>query len=324
MAALTVPRKPKSPALPHETITTIASILPFKDRRALLLSSWWMHNTVAPVLYRSLELCFQPSNWPHVGAHDHMPFAILACLVESSRRAISSGGISSYASCIVTLSFVSHRPGANLRAIPMLAQVLRSATHLRHLRIDVLSDAIPLILDVFGRTNVIQSATPSLVAKYAGTTTDFLPLPALDTIRSSKPALLEALMRFRSVKTAILDSYPDASTFNRLFATFSPLPHHDLTRLSIVLSPNRDHFPYELTAIVHAFPVLEHLSVRCANRVATELLVVSAVVAFIHTYTMYTLTIRAARSWDVRRRGPLPPQTARHRSQSRRAWFILP
>ncbi|KAL1942464.1 hypothetical protein VTO73DRAFT_6066 [Trametes versicolor] len=253
--------------LPADLVWVIASSLPRQDQYAILLTSWSLHDIVAPILYRSVEIWIQPVMMDAVIERDPRPFNILSNLAHSARYANSPQPSRCYAAHILTLSYVGLDLSANFRALPLLAEVCRVAERLHHLRLDVDSNSISLFMDTFIRKQVVITLT-NPANRWRDREASASILPRLVSIRSSKPAIVESLMRFRNVEIAVVDSSGSTEVFSGFFVFPSALRCDQLTHFSYCIHP--DDCILHLHAVSKTFPQLHHLSLRCTPGLTEE------------------------------------------------------
>ncbi|KAH9854424.1 hypothetical protein C2E23DRAFT_726875 [Lenzites betulinus] len=260
--------------IPADIVMDIALYLPVEDQHTMLLSSWATHDIVAPLLYRSIEMWLQPPSWtPGSEHHVHRPFRLLAALARSARHLSTSYPTRFYPGYIVTLAYISYSPQFDLRALPMLADVLRFTNRLRHIRVELTCQSVELVLDVFSRRAVIRAPVPALLANSPDTQGAALVLPSLRSIRSSRPVIVESLMRLRKVTTAVIDTIPSVAIFNRILMSSPSTGTSHLTHLSITFCVDHATFPTMLRAIAGCFPLLVNLFVRTGSSAAESTLI---------------------------------------------------
>lgn len=272
------------PSIPVDLYIEIASHLRTRDQAAMLASCWRVHDAIAPILYRRLDIWIQPNAWEVADGYDHTPFLLLNTLATSARHAKIPGSTRCYARYVHTFAYVSYGRHADLRAVPILAEFLRFAVRLRHLRIDVVAVSVPLVLDQFRRTSIICTPPPSFATMYV-TATSLSPwiLPYLQSVRSYKATLVEALMRYRGIRTAVIDGMLATPDMDALLSMSSPLRGAHLMRLSLSVS---DPATYKdiLRAATLSFPCLQDLSVRTSVRLAEPVFNVRVSVFRVHSY----------------------------------------
>ncbi|OSD06153.1 hypothetical protein PYCCODRAFT_1464821 [Trametes coccinea BRFM310] len=259
----------RSCCVPADIIIEISAFLGKSDLRAMLLCCRRFHEIVAPFLYRHLEVWFQPLGWEESEGRDHLPYRLLTTLVCSGPHPETPSSIRCYTDYVLTFRYISHNPTADLRALPLLAQFLRSARRLRHLTLDVNSQSVPLALDCLRRHHVTRVHSNSLLSEctLAGSVLPLI-LPSLDSIRSCKATIATALMRNRNIRTVIIDAIPNAPEMGAFLDVSSPASH--LLRLSMTLPYNVPSSLSTLRAISVAFPKLQFLSLRTSAKIAEE------------------------------------------------------
>ncbi|KAI0683363.1 hypothetical protein C8T65DRAFT_749572 [Cerioporus squamosus] len=152
---------------------------------------------------------------------------------------------------------------------PLLGHILRAAVNLRHLRVDVDADAVPTVLDALVRVGVIITPTTTLTA--CRTTAHGEVLPRLRSVRSSRLPIIEALMRYRSIDTAIVDSTPQDATLAKFFRSTPPWDPCGLRRVGLNYCGYSD-FDLVLRGLFTAFPCVEHCELRITGSVGLVLL----------------------------------------------------
>ena len=243
--------------IPADNIRMVALYLDVRERRALLVCCRELHWVIAPLLYRSLEVSCLPPSWEEEESSAHLPFLILTSLVQSMRpRGTLTPRCNSQH--LVAFSYCSHSLEADLRAAPLLGEILRAAFRVRHLRIDVGADGVPVILKIFRRVDLIISPTSTLTALGV---CHRVTLPCLESVRSSHIAIVEALMRYRSVATAVVEMSPSEANLKTFFRADPPWNANSLRRLAVGYSGNVA--PVQIYRAIYAsFPNIEHLELR--------------------------------------------------------------
>ena len=258
----------------------VALYLNVSERRALLVSSRELHWVVAPLLYRSLEVACLPRSWnEEEEANAHLPFLILTSLVQSMRP---RGRLTPRcnAQYLVSFSYCSHILEADFRAVPLIGEILRVAFRLRHLRIDVGGDGVPVILKIFHRVDLIISPTSTLTA--LGVFHHRVTLPCLESVRSSHIAIVDALMRYRSIATVVIDTSPSEANLKTFFRAHPPWNANSLRRLALGYTVHVA--PTDIyRAIYVSFPNIEHLEVRVSGVGGLTLIDVSAMMPLLGT-----------------------------------------
>ncbi|KAI0359344.1 hypothetical protein OH77DRAFT_1395373 [Trametes cingulata] len=254
-----------TPRFPADVLLDIIPRVPRGTQHAMLLSSWALHDLVAPILYRSMAVLFDHPRWGEKGWPDHYPLNLLGCLLLSLRHSDRKPWHRCYVYHIVTFSYVSYSTKADRRAIPMLGEILRFCRVLRHLRIDVEQGSVDLTIDIFTRKSLIRIPTSPVVSvAFDCEPCDLLLLPRLQSIRSSSAIVTEALMRYRRIATVVIDDIPPrGEVLNNLLAIGGPVQARFLTRLSLPFYQDGTVVEGVLCAIATTFPYLEHLSVYC-------------------------------------------------------------
>ncbi|KAI9057282.1 hypothetical protein FKP32DRAFT_1584103 [Trametes sanguinea] len=265
-------------AFPEDLLFIIAQDLGPADLFALLCACSHFHHSVAPLLYRSVEIDVPPQGY-RGGELAHRPLRQLASLVSSIRHASSAQPFRFYPQYIQSLSYISYSPSLDLRALPLLATVLRSATSLRHLQLDVPDESLPLTLDIFRRHSLIRSPPKSMLDALHLTTATVACLPRLQSVRSTKVVIVAELMAHRSLHTLAVDHSVPAKDLAPLFLHL-PIPStHSLVRLSLSTYCEQGEYGTVVRAVALTFPALQHLGLRCPRRRSVVLLQVSFSIA---------------------------------------------
>ncbi|KAI0661154.1 hypothetical protein C8Q70DRAFT_911313 [Cubamyces menziesii] len=258
--------KPRPLAIPPDIVVAIAGLLRRSDKRAMLLCCWMFHDAIAPLLYRHLDVWFQPASWERSEGYDHKPYSILSTLTQSAHHA----GTRCYPCYVLTFRYLSHSLNADLRGVPLLTEFLRFAVRLRHLALDVHEGAVPLLLDSFHRHDITRSFPPSLInAIFSGEVAKPWILPRLDSIRSPKLAIVSAFMRFRGIRTAMIDTLPNAIDMDAFLNPCTPRAG-SLLRLALSLPPHALKGISALRAIALVFPELQYLALRTATKLGED------------------------------------------------------
>lgn len=253
---------PSVPELPLDVVLAIARYLPPRDQCAMLPCSWTMHKLIAPVVYGRVDVWIQPRSWDKSEGLDPTPFRLLRTLVVSAQYAGFPVSSRCYARHVLTFAYVSYGRQADVRGIPMLAEFLRFAIRLRHLRIDVVPASVPLLLDAFRRNSIISSPPPLLAAAYATASTIHpWSLPRLESVRSSKAAIVEPLMRKRNIHTAIVDGALSSADITNFLRNPVSLQTPQLLRLSLSIIQD-SIYRHIIRATSLTFGHLEYLSIR--------------------------------------------------------------
>lgn len=245
------------PILPSDILHAIACLVDIPSRRALLLSCRECHYIVARVLYRSVQVV-APAPDPTDGLYlDHTPFRLLSNIVESM---LPKGSLLPRvnAQYMVTFTYATYGYRADLRAAPLLGEVLRAAVRLRHLRLDVANDAVDIVLDALRRSEVI--VTPSATLITVPSRPHIRLLPCLESIRSTRVAIIEALMRYRAVHTVVAELNLTEDTIAKFLR---PIPAwNPVTLRRLAMTFHSHDIRQFVIAVGAAFPCLEHLSLQ--------------------------------------------------------------
>ena len=231
----------------------------------MLRVSKQFHAVVAPILYHSVAI-FCPGEQHDINNPDpHCPFRLLNCLVSSLRHISSPEYERCYVVYIRQLTFISCDFTSDLRAIPMLSEVLRFAYRLTHAQLDVCEESVPLTLDILRRHEIIRQPTGFTLQSFLSQDTVLLHLPALVSIRSTSPEIITELLRHRSVSTVAFDDSLTERQFSKILSMTSTARYSHISRLSIHLSITLSRYSYftnVLHALALAFPLVQHLGLR--------------------------------------------------------------
>ncbi len=267
------PRK-EHPVLPADVLFEVACLLDLPSRRALLVSHSAFHHAVAPVMYRSISVVIRAPDLSRADYMDPYPFSILGGLVTSMRsRSIAPPRCNPQH--LVTFAYLSYGINADLRAIPLVGAILRSAGRLRHLRIDVASEAVPMTLDVLRRAGVI--ITPISTFTHSSSDVHANPdiLPYLRSVRSSKLPIIEALMRYRHIDTIVMDGSPEDNCLAKFLRTLPPWNPADIRKFAITYC-GYSSFTDLVRGIFTSFPNIEFFEFRITGSVGLGFLSVRA------------------------------------------------
>ncbi|KAI9065718.1 hypothetical protein FKP32DRAFT_1674545 [Trametes sanguinea] len=257
--------------VPVDIIIEISALLGRSDLRSMLLSCWRFHDIVAPNLYRHLEAWLPPRGWDGSEGDSRLSFRLLTSLVRSAYHANPPSATQRYASYVLTFRYISHDTTADLRAFPLFTEFLRFAHRLRHITLDVDSDSVPLVLDSLHRHHITCATTRPLLHERTLSDVAFpWTLPRLDSIRSSKASIASALMRYRNIRTIIVDTLPSAADLGSFLDNSSAIRGAQLLRLSITLPYNVPACVIALQAVSLAFSSLRFLSLRTSSKIAEE------------------------------------------------------
>ncbi|KAI9062917.1 hypothetical protein FKP32DRAFT_1548829, partial [Trametes sanguinea] len=257
-----------APFVPADIILAIAEFLTPAEKHSMVLCCWSFHDIMAPVLYRHLDVWFQPRSWEESEGHDHSPYKLLFSLAKSTIYVNAAQANRCYARYVLTFRYLSHSVHSDLRALPLLTAFLRFAVHLRHLALDVCKTSVPLVIDLFRRHRIIRSPDSLISTCIAQQYSMAWVLPSLDSIRSPKAAIVSELMGHRNIRTAIIDDLPNTREMELLVGLSSAVRGSQLARLSLTLPHDLPSCYGSLQAITLAFPSLRFLSVRTAAQIA--------------------------------------------------------
>ncbi|KAL7281164.1 hypothetical protein ACG7TL_004472 [Trametes sanguinea] len=257
--------------IPADIIIEIGSYLHRTEKRSMILCCWNFHDILVPSLYRHVDVWFQPPSWEESEGYEAQPYRLLSTLARSARYCDTPGSTRCYARYVVTFRYLSHSLRADLRAVPLFTEFLRFAVRLRHLAVDICKTAVPFMVEYFRRNGVIRSPPAPLVATcIAPDSAQPWILPALDSIRSPKAPIVVALMRFRCIRSAIIDNLPGAADMESLVGLSSQVFGSRLVRLCVNLPTHIQSCCGTFWAIMIAFPALTFLSLRTSSRIAGE------------------------------------------------------
>lgn len=250
----------------------VALLLSPEDLKTLVISCKSGHFAGAPLLYRSVEVWLDPLNFDELRYRtDNRPIRFLLTLVNSTLpRPASSLPSRNYAAHLVTLCYGSWSMPTDFNALPLLAEALRFTDRLCHLRLDVTSGSVPILLDIFRRASII--VTPSTMLSDSRQL-DRLPLPSLESLRTSRIAIAEAFMQYRAIKTVAIDLSIKSRVLAQFLRTEAPWSPTHLKQLSFHAASNP--VPAGLIeSVLIAFPRLQHLAVRVTSLCSSAVLTV--------------------------------------------------
>ena len=210
---------------------------------------------------------------------------------------------------LVTFAYCSDSFQVDLRALPLLGDILRATSRLRHFAIDIGIESVGLALDIFRRNGVIITPTaPELEA--AEPWPARLILPRLESIRSTRLAVVEALMRYRSVNTIYLEISPNDVALAKFLRPITAWNPAHIRRLSLSYLGS---YWYDtlIGTIFTTFPSLEHFAFRVGTREASVAMLVRTSVNCVETYRLIAPIATHVRPC---RKPPSCPPYAHHRS----------
>ena len=257
---------------PADIVLLVARLLGVRDRRALLLTCKAYSYVVSPILYRSLNAFFPFPERDSPKYQDPCSYRLLVCLVRSMGRVGRQIRPRCNPQFMVTFAYCSDSFQADLRALPLLGDILRATSRLRHFAIDISMDSVALALDIFRRTGVIITPTaPEL--DVGRPLPDRLILPRLESICSTRLAVVEALMRYRSVNTIYLEISPNDVALAKFLR---PIPAWNPAHIRRLSLSYLGYYCYDtlIGTIFTSFPSLEHFAFRVGTREASVAMLV--------------------------------------------------
>ncbi|KAI1786566.1 hypothetical protein LXA43DRAFT_1064998 [Ganoderma leucocontextum] len=245
--------------LPDDILRMIALLLAAGDLKNLVVSCKACHLAGAPVLYRSVEAWLDPVDYEHVHYRsDNRPIRFLLTLINSTLPDPALYLPSrSYATHLVTLCYGSWSMACDLRALPLLAEALRFTHRLRHLRLDVPSATVPVLIDIFRCSSII--ITPSTMLS-SFRPIDRRSLPCLQSIRTSRMAIADALMQYRAIQTVAVDLSIKGAVLAKFLRAEAPWTPTHLRQLSLHIAGHPTDGLVE--GMLNAFPRLQHVVIR--------------------------------------------------------------
>ncbi len=257
------------PRLPQDILYMIACLIPTRDQWSLLLSCWDCHDAVARVLYRSATVRFGSTMFDYEVVERRRAFQYVKGLVRSTRPHPGLSALNN-ACYLVTFSYSSHSPEIELRSSPLLAEVLRAAVRLRHLRICTTQRGVHIVLNALRRAEVINAPASSFTERKSYRKI----LPCLESFRTDEIVLLDAFMRFRKINTAVLTGSPSRSNMAKFCRSPPPWQPTDLRRLAMCYMADVK-FERLMSGLFGAFPCLEHVEIRTTIGDSCDLIEVS-------------------------------------------------
>lgn len=248
--------------LPPDVILEIAGYL-FRRQDVLSVarSCKLFHYTVIPILYRSVSVTFYPTGWRrHLLGDSRHALGTLACLTLSMRPCNKLLSLRCNIQFIVTFSYSSHGSHDDFRALPLFGEVLRCAVRLRHLRIDVSPTNHLAIIDILRRSGIIITPTSTLLQSHSTSVSDARFLPQLQSVRASHLAIVEGLMRYRSLTHVGIDGGAETVGLTKFFRAPAPWSPSSLRYLYLAYEGRQDCEMLSM-AIFASFPRLEHLMI---------------------------------------------------------------
>ncbi|KAI1784735.1 hypothetical protein LXA43DRAFT_1066516 [Ganoderma leucocontextum] len=258
--------------LPVEMWLEVARALSPSEKRAMMLTCKTIHNALAPDVYRVLTVHERVRPRPARSrrrlrnvtySKAAPPAPLLPCLLLTLRHTSGWAVRHRYVDYVKSFTFISYLPVSNLRAIPMLAQVLRYMPSLQFLRIDLCDDSVPLLLGLFHRYSLIRRLTfPTTVAS---TLTSWphtiLYLPAFGRIRTNQPEVAARMGYLRALEDVVVDGVFLQKGFGRFIRAMSTRSAR-LSSLSITLAGTVEFVTDAIRTVVLSFCGLEYMSFR--------------------------------------------------------------
>lgn len=270
--------------LPMETWIQVARSLTLSEKHALMLSCRSIHDMIAPIVYRVLVT--QERLKARLGGKTNTAFSscvrrvpttlVLSCLMLSTHNKSGQAAHRRYVDHIKSLTVMSYVPLSNLRALPILVQLLQHTTSLRFLRVEVCDDSIPLLLALLLRYNLVRLSTlPHTVGStMTSSPHTVLHLPALKGFRTNHCEIATCMVHLRPVEVLVIDGAVLPTGFPRLLQSVTSAASY-LTTLSVTLAGPVDFLQSAVEAMMVSLPVLEYLSVRLDPVVLFEVMTVS-------------------------------------------------
>ncbi|KAI1789224.1 hypothetical protein LXA43DRAFT_893230 [Ganoderma leucocontextum] len=246
--------------LPDDVLRMVASLLSPGDLRNLIVSCKACHLVGVPVLYRSVEAWLDPANFHNMPFRaDNRPLDFLLTIINSTLPGpCLSLPSRCYAAHLVTFTYGSWSTPCDFRGLPLLAEALRFTDRLRHLRIDVPSATVPILVDLFRRSSIIITPSTMLPGSSAF---DRRPLPLLQSIRTSRIAIADALMQYRAIQTVAVDLSIKWEVLAKFLRAEAPWDPTHLRQLSIHVAGHPTTHGL-LEGMLTAFPRVQHLAIR--------------------------------------------------------------
>ncbi|KAI0348887.1 hypothetical protein OH77DRAFT_491490 [Trametes cingulata] len=250
--------------LPEDVLIEIASRLRTADQRAVALSCWSLHNVTTPILYRSLELCFHAPSGDDEQDSQNL-YRLLRTLTTTTAYAATRHASRCYIGHVITLSYSSYGLAVDRRALPMLASALRFAWKLCHLRIDITSGSVNTLVQVFQRRCIICKPFASVIAMHDNKKpAEILGLPALKSLRCSRIAIAQAMMRHRQINSVVVERLSGVEAMDSLLGGLQAPFTSKTSRLSLNVRLLPEEFSPMIRATLYSFPQLKDLALRCS------------------------------------------------------------
>ena len=266
--------------IPPETWLEVMNSLTFPDRRSLMLTSWTLHDIVAPIVYRALTMRgYIISRRPgghRIGSQRFEAHRFLSCIVLSIRHYNGLQHNSPYASLLKSFSLLSYVTVNNLRILPMFVMVLKFMTSLESLRIEVNEDSLPLLIALLQRGTTLrqQHSVHSAMWNFSGSSSTMF-LPRLRSIRSNRYSIMAYFASLRSLRSFVLDHPLYPSTLRTLIRDAASIRVTQLSIISLTLTEDLGESIDVLRGVFTMFPMVEELAVRTSSLVAVGVAIVS-------------------------------------------------
>lgn len=235
---------------------------------------------VAPRLYRSILFHLPSSDYTSTPGGQSQ-IALLACIASTLHH--SSSPTHSWRflpQYIHSFSYISYDPAADLRCLPLLATILRSTLFLHNFQFEYSQDSHELALDLFRRRQLISNRPRSMLEVLQAPSPPTRVLPRIESVRSTKVAVLAELLGSYPLKTVVLDHAVPGEQLGPLLPPTVAMAHSTVERLSLSLHAHSSLYRLSnlhevVRAVARVFPSLTHVAFRCPMRNAVELLEVS-------------------------------------------------
>ncbi|KAH9854466.1 hypothetical protein C2E23DRAFT_726294 [Lenzites betulinus] len=257
---------------PEDLLLIVISHLGRSDLNALLRSCKRFYGILVPRIYRTLRLDISPEI-PRTLLHPHNAIEILNCLMGSLRHASSEGDTSRFLPQFIhSLTYVSYDPRYDMRALPMLSTILQFTAHLRYLHLDVLESSVPLVLEALRRRGILRNPPASMLEAIRLPAQTSLTLPRLETMRSTKAAVVAAVLERHPLKTIVIDHAFPMVELPQLLPHTPSSATNSLTRLSLSFYSHQTEVAPIVKAIGATFPSLIHVALHSPARTCIPLL----------------------------------------------------
>ncbi len=238
-----------------ELYVRIAGLLPTHDLRSYVRTCSALHDAGASILYHALKV-------RRGNARQRLTALLLRVMVQSSTHIRCPPVL-----FLRKLQYSGMSPQDDLRAIPLLCDVLRYAHSLRYLHIEVHPQSAGPLVNLLRRRELarVSISGASLAfdfphGTYSATT---LTLPLLQCLRGSSFEVLGALAAHRHMQSLVLDGIASRGHFIRLLERLSNTAASDRV-VALTCTVLTDHVAGFIRAVAEVFPRLQYLNIVVA------------------------------------------------------------